>query len=311
MLEASGYASRPRDFDDLIRILDAELRLITPTDPEGSERRTTRRRAAGRTILPTHPRLSGPLPAGLADPQAAGDPPRAGGTAAGGTVGVLERQAREPPSAVRLEWANIRLLTEGADWTESQRRMMKRAGRLHGLRGCGLMILIGLGTWVGIVGYNSYEYHRVSAFSELLSRTNPTIFSFEDEYKDLGQQAIPMLQAEIARAREPTTDDNIAHKESYKDGQAAKQAKAAAALFRLGHANEVWQLLRHSAYFRLTELHRELALAIRGRPAGDCRRACSDRFSSARVPDSAEGAKGLQAPLPYPAGRGREWSKVG
>ena len=34
--EASGYASRPRDFDDLIGILDPELRLITPTDPEGS-----------------------------------------------------------------------------------------------------------------------------------------------------------------------------------------------------------------------------------------------------------------------------------
>src|SRR5205814_10194892 len=33
--EASGYAGRPRDFDDLVRILDPELRLITPTDPEG------------------------------------------------------------------------------------------------------------------------------------------------------------------------------------------------------------------------------------------------------------------------------------
>ena len=36
--EASGYAGRPRDFDDLIHILDPELRLITPTDPEGSSR---------------------------------------------------------------------------------------------------------------------------------------------------------------------------------------------------------------------------------------------------------------------------------
>jgi hypothetical protein len=35
LLEASGYASRPRDFDELLRILDGELRLITPTDPEG------------------------------------------------------------------------------------------------------------------------------------------------------------------------------------------------------------------------------------------------------------------------------------
>ena len=31
--EASGYAGQPRDFDDLVRILDHELRLITPTDP--------------------------------------------------------------------------------------------------------------------------------------------------------------------------------------------------------------------------------------------------------------------------------------
>ncbi len=37
LLEASGYVSRPRDFDDLIHILDAELRLITPTDPEGKD----------------------------------------------------------------------------------------------------------------------------------------------------------------------------------------------------------------------------------------------------------------------------------
>ncbi len=35
LLEASGYVNRPSDFDDLIHILDPELRLITPTDPDG------------------------------------------------------------------------------------------------------------------------------------------------------------------------------------------------------------------------------------------------------------------------------------
>jgi formylglycine-generating enzyme required for sulfatase activity len=35
LLAASGYAGRQRDFDDLLRILDGELRLITPSDPEG------------------------------------------------------------------------------------------------------------------------------------------------------------------------------------------------------------------------------------------------------------------------------------
>jgi hypothetical protein len=34
--DVSGYADRPRDFHDLLHILDIELRLITPTDPEGS-----------------------------------------------------------------------------------------------------------------------------------------------------------------------------------------------------------------------------------------------------------------------------------
>src|SRR5262249_39962509 len=32
LLAASGHGSRPRDFEDLLRILDSELRLITPTD---------------------------------------------------------------------------------------------------------------------------------------------------------------------------------------------------------------------------------------------------------------------------------------
>ena len=40
---------------------------------------------------------------------------------------------RHLPSA--LEWANIRLLTRKKDWTEPQRKMMKRAGRVHGVRG--------------------------------------------------------------------------------------------------------------------------------------------------------------------------------
>ena len=37
LLEVSGYANRSKEFEELIRILDSEIRLITPTDPEGSE----------------------------------------------------------------------------------------------------------------------------------------------------------------------------------------------------------------------------------------------------------------------------------
>ena len=38
LLKASGYANRPRDFEELLRVLDSEVRLITPTDPEGHSR---------------------------------------------------------------------------------------------------------------------------------------------------------------------------------------------------------------------------------------------------------------------------------
>src|SRR5262249_41586431 len=34
---ASGYAARPQELDHLLRTLDQEVRLITPTDPEGTQ----------------------------------------------------------------------------------------------------------------------------------------------------------------------------------------------------------------------------------------------------------------------------------
>ena len=45
-LDASGYAARPAAFNELIRILDNEVRLITPTDPEGMHSECAKTRAA-------------------------------------------------------------------------------------------------------------------------------------------------------------------------------------------------------------------------------------------------------------------------
>ncbi|HEY7155980.1 MAG TPA: hypothetical protein VH575_18595, partial [Gemmataceae bacterium] len=90
LLEASGYASRPREFEELLRILDSELRLITPTDPGGQGRRRHVHAASRCEILPAHARLPRASAAGLADPRA-----ELGGTAAGGSCGGVERSARE------------------------------------------------------------------------------------------------------------------------------------------------------------------------------------------------------------------------
>ena len=57
---------------------------------------------------------------------------------------------RHLPSA--LEWANIRLLTRKKDWTEPQRKMMKRAGRVHGVRGLTLAAVLMLLGWARLRG---------------------------------------------------------------------------------------------------------------------------------------------------------------
>jgi len=60
-----------------------------------------------------------------------------------------KHENRRLPSV--LEWANIRALTKKRDWTETERRMMKRAGRWHGWRSLGLATMAAL---LAVVGLN-------------------------------------------------------------------------------------------------------------------------------------------------------------
>ena len=94
--EASGYAGRPREFDELIRILDHELRLITPTDPEGRIERASVHPPACERLLSAHARLPGAVAARVVDAEAAGDPPGPGGAAIGRSGGALGGEAGEP-----------------------------------------------------------------------------------------------------------------------------------------------------------------------------------------------------------------------
>ena len=66
-----------------------------------------------------------------------------------------------------LEWASIRLLTRRKDWTEPERRMMKRAGRVHGQRTLGTVFLVALISWATWEGYGRL---RASALVESLEQ---------------------------------------------------------------------------------------------------------------------------------------------
>ena len=123
--DASGYANRPRDFDDLIHVLDPELRLITPTDPDGFATETQATLPGGRYYQLTHDYLVHSLRGWLTRKRR--ETPR--GRAA---LRLSERSAswnakpenRQLPSA--LEWANIRVLTSEEGLDRTQRRVMRR-----------------------------------------------------------------------------------------------------------------------------------------------------------------------------------------
>ena len=137
LLERSGYATRPGEFEQLMEILDSQLRLITPTDPESSSSEVEPIAPSGQYYQLAHDYLVPSLRDWLTREQRETRRGRA-------ELCLAERSAlwnaktenRHLPSIG--EWASIRLLTRERDWSEAQQRMMKRAGRIHGLRALGL-----------------------------------------------------------------------------------------------------------------------------------------------------------------------------
>src|SRR5262249_48681219 len=122
LLEVSGYAHRPGDFEDLIRILDAELRLITPTDPEGTPSEDPQPTSNGQYYVLSHDYLVHSLRDWLTRKQRETRRGRAElRLAERSSLWNAKPENRHLPSA--LEWANIRLLTKRKGWTEPERRM--------------------------------------------------------------------------------------------------------------------------------------------------------------------------------------------
>jgi serine/threonine protein kinase len=174
LLAAAAYADRPRDFDDLLRILDGELRLITPTDPEGKDEEVPRgdKRprlsaegdaaqltseaacgyGAGKYYQLTHDYLVPALRQWLTRKQRETLRGRANLRLEG-----LAAQWQAFPAKRQLptwwEWLNIRLFTRKAGWTPPQQKMMRKAGQYHVLRGLVLLAFVAVLAGLGFEAY--------------------------------------------------------------------------------------------------------------------------------------------------------------
>jgi serine/threonine protein kinase/formylglycine-generating enzyme required for sulfatase activity len=175
LLEASGYANRPKEFDELIRILDNELRLITPTDPEGvegSEWRvvgkadnkpqvrpspaTRHSPLATRFYQLTHDYLVHSLREWLTRKQKESRRGRVELSLEDrASVWNARPENRQLPSLP--QWVAIRSLTRKRNWTEPQRKMMRRATGYHVARGLTLAVILALVGWGSYEAYGSFK----------------------------------------------------------------------------------------------------------------------------------------------------------
>ncbi len=202
--QASGYIGHTQNFEDLIRILDGELRLITPTDPEGKDEGRMRNDegrispvAFDSAFIPhtssfryyqlTHDFLVPVLREWLTRRQQE--------TRRGRAELRLEDRAdvwnarpenRHLPSW--WEYANVRLFTRRSQWTEPQRRMMRQARRFLGVRwGVGLLAVLVM--VVSLQQFLSAEQHR-----QLKARTVTAVEAMSNSREVIVPRAIQDLE---------------------------------------------------------------------------------------------------------------------
>ena len=171
LLEVAKYQSRRSEFNELLRILDGKLRLITPTDPEGVQTDSASDRGMQYYQL-THDYLVNSLRDWLTHKQRESWRGRAElKMAERSAIWSSQQEYRHLPSIG--EWSRIKSLTDSRDWTEMQTLMMARAGRVHGFR---LLSLAGLFLAVVLTGLHLRDRvardnynHRASGFVTALS----------------------------------------------------------------------------------------------------------------------------------------------
>jgi serine/threonine protein kinase/formylglycine-generating enzyme required for sulfatase activity len=130
LLEASGYGNRREDFQDLLRILDGELRLLTPTDPEGHDSQSSRDVRSGRYYQLTHDFLVPSLREWLTRKQRETKKGRAElKLAERAAAWSAKQESKQLPTLV--EWLQIRRFTDSAKWRSNELAVMRAATRHH------------------------------------------------------------------------------------------------------------------------------------------------------------------------------------
>ncbi|HVC99286.1 MAG TPA: SUMF1/EgtB/PvdO family nonheme iron enzyme, partial [Pirellulales bacterium] len=203
LLAASGYQLRPDLFAELLRILDLELRLITPADDEGDRSRETGDSVESpiRKYELTHDYLVHSLRDWLTRKQRETCRGRAElRLAERSAAWNAKHDARFLPSW--WEWPNILLFTKRGKWTTPERRVMRAAGRYHGLRFAGLLVVLVVAVFMGLGAYRRAEVRRAETLAESVftARADGVPYAL-DNLRPMGSLAVERLRKQLASER--------------------------------------------------------------------------------------------------------------
>jgi eukaryotic-like serine/threonine-protein kinase len=204
LLAASGYAGRPAECEDLLRILDTELRLITPTDPEGMEdddapEESKTRGSPSAYYQLTHDYLVPALRQWLTRKKKE--------TWRGRAELLLEERAAlwSPGRKRRLlpsvsEFITLRLAIPGSHWKPSERAFMQAAARHHGLVwGAALAVLLGIGIilqqFVAAVNRGAARHRAQTEVERLLNASARDVPRALEDLRPLADLALPLLES--------------------------------------------------------------------------------------------------------------------
>ena len=221
---ASGYDDRPAEFDALLRVLDAELRLITPTesekddsDKDDSEKDNAAKDNAAkdnaakdnaeeatqhRFYQLTHDYLVPAIREWLTRAQRESRRGRA-------EIQLAERMeiwssrpdSRHLPGFV--EWLNLKVFTRPKAWNTSQRRMMKAATTRYTAWAIALGIASLFAAWAAHE-YTDYR-NTVSLTQQLATASVAEVPEILDELDDHSRWSTSMLQNALAEAERGTS----------------------------------------------------------------------------------------------------------
>ncbi len=199
LLDASGYREQPDQFRNLIRILDSNLRLITPTDPMGLSAEDSISHSGIRFYQLTHDFL---VPAIREWISVAESSSRAGRSEK--LLRDLSANWKRRPGSRSLpggfEWLQIQLFSDRRRWTPTQKQMIATATRRFVLT-VGVVVGIVLGATLTL-HYQKQSARAASLVSQLSTSTLRDVPGILEEIQSVKKWAIPRLQDQRSKLPE-------------------------------------------------------------------------------------------------------------